>query len=133
MAAMSGAMAGIAASQAAAASAAAHRAEVSRCKLVVDNFDNNTANVTEMRDYASCVNTLYPEPMSSDMETAAKVLFVVAILGAIYGLYVAYKDGKYWNNTCGDYVLSAILWFFAFPLVLAMAGGFVCGVVWLFS
>jgi hypothetical protein len=90
MAAMSGAMAGIAANQAAAASAAAHRAEVARCKLVIKNFDNSTANLTEMRDYSSCVSTVYPKPMTSNEENAAKVLFVVAIIGAIYGLYKAH-------------------------------------------
>jgi hypothetical protein len=129
---MSGAMAGVAASQAAAASAAAHRAEVSRCKAVIDGFDNTTANVVEMRDYASCVQTVYPKPMSGDEETAAKVLFVVAIIGAIYGLYKANKE-TYWTNGVFDYFMYACLGFIAFPVVLAMGVGLVAGGLWLFS
>jgi hypothetical protein len=130
MAAMSGAMAGVAASQAAAASAAAHRAEVARCKVVIDTFDNSTANVTEMRDYASCVRTVYPQPMNTTEVTAAKVLFVLALIGAGIGLYKSLHES--WHDT-SDHVLFFLFGFFGLPIASAFVGGVCMGIVWLFS
>ena len=75
----SAAMDGVAAGQAAIALQAAHQALVSQCKATIPNFDAQRATVSEMREYADCVETLYPTEIGADATVALKVLFVVAL------------------------------------------------------
>ena len=53
-------MASLFSAQAASASAAAHAARVAQCKATIPNFDAQRATVLEMKEYAGCVETLYP-------------------------------------------------------------------------
>lgn len=51
------------------------------------NFDAQKASVSEMREYAGCVDALYPSELGADVTIALKVLFVVALAGAAFAVW----------------------------------------------
>jgi hypothetical protein len=120
-------MAGVASAQAAAASAAAHAARVAQCKTVLPNFNAQGATVSEMKEYAGCVETLYPTEIGADATVALKVLFVVALAGMAVG---AWRDRGY---GFGDSALGGLFGFILAPLALASIAGLALGIRWLFS
>ena len=121
------AMAGVAASQAAVAQAAAHQARVERCKATIPNFDSQRATVSEMKEYAGCVETLYPTDIGADATVALKVLFVVALAGMAVG---AWRERGY---GFGYAVIGGMFGFILAPLGLASIAGLALGIRWLFS
>jgi hypothetical protein len=123
----SAAMAGVASAQAAAASAAAHAARVAQCKATIPNFDAQRATVSEMKEYAGCVETLYPTEIGADATVALKVLFVVALAGMAVG---AWRERWY---GFGDAAMGGVLGFMLAPLALASIAGLALGIRWLFS
>ena len=125
----SAAMAGVASAQAAAASAAAHAARVSQCKATIPNFDAQRATVSEMKEYAGCVETLYPTEIGADATVALKVLFVVALAGAAFAIW---KDRQSYTDF-GGHVLAGVIGFTLAPLALASIAGLALGILWLFS
>lgn len=125
----SAAMAGVASAQAAAASAAAHAARVAQCKATIPNFDAQRATVSEMKEYAGCVETLYPTEIGADATVALKVLFVVALAGAVFAIW---KD-RQGHTDFGGQVLAGVMGFMLAPLALASIAGLALGIRWLFS
>lgn len=126
----SAAMAGVAAGQAAIAQQAAHQARVSQCKATIPNFDAQRATVSEMREYAGCVETLYPAEIGSDATIALKVLFVVALAGAVFAIWRERRDG---DTDFGWQVCVGMMGFMLAPLALASIAGLALGIRWLFS
>ena len=126
----SAAMAGVASAQAAAASAAAHAARVAQCKATIPNFDAQRATVSEMKEYAGCVETLYPTEIGADATVALKVLFVVALAGAAFEIW---KDRQEGYTDFGGQVLAGVMGFMLAPLALASIAGLALGILWLFS
>ena len=122
----SAAMAAIASTQAATAQSAAHKARISQCKITIADFDAQTATVSEMQEYSDCVDVLYPREPSGDAIIALKVLFVSALIGA---LFAAWKDRGDWE----DVFLSGLLGFIMAPVALTLVAGLLVGVRWLFS
>ena len=125
----SAAMAGVASAQAAAASAAAHAARVAQCKTVLPNFSAQGATVSEMREYADCVDTLYPREIGADATVAFKVLFVVALTGAAFAIW---KDRQGYTDF-GMQVLAGVMGFIFAPVALGAVVGLALGIRWLFS
>ena len=125
----SAAMAGVAASQAAVAQAAAHQARVAQCKATIPNFDAQRATISEMKEYAGCVETLYPTEIGADATVALKVLFVVALAGAAFAIW---KDRQGYTDFGGQ-VLAGVMGFMLAPLALASIAGLALGIWWLFS
>lgn len=123
-------MAGIAASQAAVAATEASRAHVERCKATMPNFDAKKASVSEMRDYSECVKTVYPAEMSGVDIMAAKVLFVIALVGMVVGVVRSKRD-----SWCGwvDHVMYGIIGFVFVPLVAVSVAGLLYGIYWLLT
>ncbi len=78
--------------QAAAASAAAHRARVTACQGYVRGYAHESATVSEMQEYADCVELLNPTPMSANAITAAKVALVVILVCAAVGAWREARD-----------------------------------------
>ena len=120
-------MAGVAASQAAVAQAAANAARVAQCKTAIPNFDAQRATVSEMKEYAGCVETLYPTEIGADATVALKVLFVVALAGMAVG---AWRERGYGFVASA---MSGLLGFMLAPLALASIAGLALGIRWLFS
>lgn len=123
----SAAMTGVAASQAAIASASANRAHVERCKATMPNFDAKAATVSEMREYAGCVDALYPKELGTDATIVLKVLFVIALAGMIVGAWRERRFGV------GYAALAGLMWFLLAPSVVVFVGGVLYGILWLLT
>ena len=121
----SAAIAGVAA----AASAAAHSARVAQCKTVLPNFNAQEATVSEMKEYAECVETLYPTEISADATVALKVLFVVVLARAAFAIW-EYRQG---NTDVVGQVLAGLLGLMIAPAALALIVVIALGIKWLFS
>lgn len=128
----SSAMAAVAASQAAIASAEAHRAHAERCKATMPNFDAKTATVSEMREYAGCVDALYPSEIGSDATIALKVLFVIALSGLVGGAWWERRNSSL-SGGWGDAAMTGVMWFVFAPCIVACAAGVLWGIRWLLT
>lgn len=117
-------MAGVVSANAAAASASARRAREAECGVVLRQFDSHTATTGEMREYAACVQTLYPDPPSPEITTALKFLFVVAIIGMAVGAV------KGWDIE--EKIMLSVLGFLLAPLGTLFVAGVGYGIYWLF-
>lgn len=99
---------------------AAHRARVDRCIVFESRFDVARASVAEKQEYASCVETLYPQPLSDGAHFVAKggvlLLLIAVIAGLIYG-WREHRD-----------IEGSLLCGLLFPL-FAAAGAFVVGLI----
>lgn len=80
----------------AAAQAAANKARVDRCIVFESRFDAAKASAAEKQEYASCVETLYPQPISNEgiwlIKGAIVILILAVVIGGIYG-YREFRDG----------------------------------------
>lgn len=108
-----------AAAQSAAATAAAAAAKKTACMSFVKGFQNDTATTAEMRQYADCVSTLYPNPLSDGsvwiLKAAILIVFAGFIGGGIRGHFDSYGD---WTDR---YLWSPFLYgSFAFLGVLCL-------------
>lgn len=99
---------------------AAHRARVDRCTVFESRFDVRQASVAEKQEYASCVETLYPQPVTETetylLKGCVAALLVAMILGAIWG----WKEDR-------D-IQGVILFGFTFPLFVGV-GMLVIGLI----
>ena len=97
------------------------------CAITMHKFNPEIATVSEMQDYAACVNHIYPDTIAPESVIIFKVLFVAALLGVVYGVWK--------ERHCG--ILDSIMYGFVmgclFPCVLIGLGGLFYGVLWLFS
>jgi len=125
--AVSAAMAGAAVSQASIAQASARKAQIEQCKFTMPNFDAQSATVSEMREYAHCVEIMHPNEIGAATIIALKVLFVVALAGMAFGAWKGRHDGFQ------DYALYGMLGFLFAPAILVFIVGLGLGVWWLFS
>lgn len=118
------------ASQAAIAqSGAMAAARIAKCHVVLNNFDANHATVSEMRQYAFCVESIYPDEMSAGAVWLFKGLFVAALIGLVIGIYFSRQTYR-----CGDWTdhfSFGVFCFFFSPAVLLLIAGLLYGVWWL--
>lgn len=112
------------------AAAQAREAKIIACKTNIDSFDSKTATVAQMKQYADCIDTVYPSDVSPSGVIAFKVIFVIALIGMFIGFYKAHKDtyGSDWT----DYAMYGFMGFLLLPVALGIIGGIGFGVVWLF-
>jgi hypothetical protein len=86
------AISSVANAQAAAAAAAAQEAAREACMTYVRGYEHNHATVAEMREYAGCIDRLYPEPLSADAMTVLKVVVALLLVGAVAGVFYGRRD-----------------------------------------
>jgi hypothetical protein len=122
--------AAISASQASLAAAAAHQAKVERCKAEIATFDSKTATIAQSQGYADCVRTVYPQELTGASLTAAKIVFVFALLCGIYGAYRSTKEG--WHNWV-DHTMFGALWFILGPIAAGCVLGILYGIYWVIA
>lgn len=74
--------------QAVAANAAAQEAARKACMAYVRGFEHDRATVTEMREYAGCIDRLHPSPMTEEALGVAKfavlVIFAAMVAGVVW-------------------------------------------------
>lgn len=110
------------------------RIEKQRCKLVLENYEPQYAETKGMKDYAYCVQKLYPEPMNHTEVGFAKagvlILLIAFVVGIVYG-YIRYKNQPFMG------LGEVVFWAFALPagcFILLFVGLLVVtGTVFLFT
>lgn len=106
------------------------RLEKQRCQFVLETYDPVYAETEGMRDYAYCVQKLYPEPITEGENMIIKgcilILLVSLVVGAIYGYKNSHGD---WEDAC--------LWAMLAPMLICLfmgVIGLIClGVGFLFT
>lgn len=64
--------------------------------------------------------------MNNEMTIILKVLFVIALTGAVLG---AWSER---HEELSDMVLHGLFWLLAAPGLVVFVGGILCGIAWLF-
>lgn len=109
------------------------RIEKQRCEAVIYNYEPQYASKAEMKDYAYCVQKIYPEPMNDTQNMVAKGCVLVLLIAFVVGIIYGYKQSK---TYVGD-IHDIWIWACIFPAVLAVIGFifalFLAGVGFLFS
>ncbi len=109
------------------------RIEKQRCEAVIYNYEPQYASKAEMKDYAYCVQKLYPEPMNDTQNMVAKGCVLVLLIAFVVGIIYGYNKSK---ETCGDWV-DILVWSFLVPacvgLFMCFLGLLLAGVGFLFS
>lgn len=120
-----------AAAQSAAATAAARAAKVTACTKYVQDYQHDRATVTEMREYAGCIDTLHPNPMPDGAAFAIKAAIVIVlacmVVGAVKG------DGFRGSQTIADRGFAALMWAAAAAGTLLVGLLVIAGVAYVFS
>jgi len=126
---MSATVAIIAASSAgnSAAIAAAERAHDMSCRALIQGFNAQTANTQAQIAYADCVHRLNPEPTS---KAAVAVIMIFLIGGFLIG---AIKGGDYGNDSLLDRFMFGLMGLCIGLCALALGGGLLYGLMFLFS
>lgn len=105
------------------------RIEKQRCQMVLENYDPVYAETKGMKEYAYCVQKLYPEPMTHNENMVAKGCVIILLISLVIGVVWGYKQEDGWEVIA----LGAIM----FPLLLIggiiILGLVVMGVMFLFS
>jgi hypothetical protein len=78
--------------QAAAANAAAQEAARKACMAYVRGYEHDRANVTEMREYAGCIDRLHPAPLEPGDLMAWKIVVAVLLVGMAVGAVREWRD-----------------------------------------
>jgi len=73
---------------------AAHRARVDRCTVFESRFDVAKASVAEKQEYASCVETLYPQPTTETETYLLKGCILTLFVGLIVGAILGYRSER---------------------------------------
>lgn len=101
-----------------AANAARHRAAVEACQVNLSTFDPAGATVDRKRQYAECVQLLYPapdQPMPAGLENALKAAIVLALFGAALPWAMRFGDDfveKLAMTVVGALAVPMVVWFF---------------------
>jgi hypothetical protein len=108
----------------------AARAKRIACEGLVGSYDPKTASVELMREYADCIDLLYPNPMTPVELGWLKLLLIACFIGGGIGSWWFGKDS--WDGIVG-YIMGFFLGFvgtgvglFILGLLLA-ALGFIVG------
>lgn len=99
------------------------QAEKKACGEAIKKYDAKTANVVEMKKYASCVEMLYPSEMRGQDILMFKVILVVAFIGMIVGACKG-LDAE-------EMVIRGIAGFFVFPIIIGLVAALVFSALWL--
>ena len=116
-----GAAAG-AATGAAISSAAIARARRAECVAVEATFDSRTATVEQKREYADCIDLLYPDPPTATEATLLKVAIVLCFIGAGAGTWWGWREDRLFGATIGFFIGAVGVVIGLGVLLLAAAG-----------
>jgi hypothetical protein len=86
------ALAAAASANSAVAAAQASQAARTACISYTQNYNAQHATITEAREYAACVNRLYPDPPTGAETLALKAAIVVVFLAMIVGAWVGWHE-----------------------------------------
>ena len=78
--------------QAAAANAAAQEAARKACMAYVRGYEHDRATVSEMREYAGCIERLHPAPLEPGDLMVWKVVVAVLLVGMVVGIVREWRD-----------------------------------------
>lgn len=93
-----------------------------QCVLFVDGFDSNNSSIKEKQAYSSCIETLYPEPVSDTDILVGKACVSVLLVALVVGIVWGWKqDGVEGAVIFGLGVPGAIT-AFGLLLLLVLAG-----------
>lgn len=94
-------------SQSTIASMRAAEARRSACVSFVKGYQNDAASEQEMRQYASCVRLLHPEPVSDPHATLMlKAAIVLVFMGMGIGVWWCMRDGY---RSVQDFFYGAVI------------------------
>lgn len=86
----------------AAMAAQRRRMERERCELTLQTYQPEGATVTEMREYADCVNVLYPRQLEPGEIFMLKALLVVCAVAMVVGIFK--------GDDLEEKLLNAFIW-----------------------
>jgi ABC-type sulfate transport system permease subunit len=118
----------IAISQSSAAMAIARQQEEKDCKVFLDGFQPAIATIEQKKEYAKCVNMIYPSPMSSADILFFKIALVIAFIGMAIGMW---REAKYEYSDKIMVLLMGGLGFFIAPIAVGFIGALIYGALWL--
>lgn len=82
--------------QAAAAQAAANEAARVACASLVRGYEHDRSTVSGMREYAGCIERLYPEPMPDAVLIWAKIAVAVLLVSFVAGVANEFRSSSRW-------------------------------------
>lgn len=100
------ALSAVALAQSADANAKASEAARAACMTYTQQFTSASANIDEMRQYASCVGRLYPAASSGQDLLTLKVGLIIVLIGVVVGVYRTSRESY---PDVEDYFLNGIL------------------------
>ncbi len=119
-----------AAAQSGVAARMAHEARVAACTATIPLYEPKTATVEQMREYASCVQVLYPEQTSPGLIVALKVAFVIVLVSAAIGAWRG--DGCY-RPAIGDRAFGAFMYACAAAGTMLAISVTLVGIYWVIT
>ena len=112
-----------ASAQATAAALEAHQARVTACTKYVQGYTNDGATTAQRQEYASCVATLYPQPLTEGDTYVVKGALVLMFLGIAAGIWYARKQSGWMRSGVIDYAMFALIGGLCLPLAAAIPVG----------
>ena len=125
-------MAAIATTQAAIATIGAHNVQVAQCKELLPIFNAQNATISEIQEYAQCVQILYPKELGTDVIIALKILFIFALIGMLLSIWGTWKKDRQFAEF-DDYIMMGITGFIVTPFLILLLALICYGIFWLFS
>ena len=125
-------MAAIATTQAAIATIGAHNVQVAQCKELLPIFNAQNATISEIQEYAQCVQILYPKELGADVTIALKILFISALIGMLFAIWGTWKKDRQFAEF-DDYIMMGITGFIVTPFLILLLALICYGIFWLFS
>lgn len=91
----------------------------------VRGYEHDRATVSEMHEYATCIDRLHPLPMDAGLLLLVKVVVAVLLAGMVIGVAREWRDG--WSGSFIETVLSGC----AVGLLVSGFGLLLIGGAWL--
>ena len=106
-----------------------YSAKLQHCNNVLSNYNNTTATVQQMQEYANCVDVVHAKELDASSVVLFKVVFVIAVVAMIV---TAFKDYKQFKSIV-DASLYGLLSFIMVIFSSVFIGLLYFGFVWLLS
>lgn len=102
------------------ASIQAQEAREITCKTFISSYDAKTANVDEMKEYSSCIQTLYPSKPEGNELLGLQLSF--ALIGVMF-LCGIYRGVKKERGDIEGIIITGVLWgFVTFCVIVSVFG-----------
>ena len=106
---------------------------ITQCKDLVGRFDSTTTvTVEQAREYADCINTLYPREFRPEAILVLKAIFVIALIGMVVEVRRSWRR-SHSNSYIGDCAVAGIFGFIVYPVAVLGVVGLLYGIYWLFT